>query len=66
MRTERNSDQGGLQTHNLWILLTVAQPTQLQGQNRSRLLVLDILFHSRETSNQGLGINIGHVALTLE
>ena len=51
MRTEKNSDQGGIGTHDLRILITVAQAAELQGQSGSSLWVLEILFHSIEASN---------------
>ena len=51
MRAEKNSDQGGIRTHDLQILITVAQLTEVQGQNRSRPWVLEIVFHGIEASN---------------
>ena len=53
-RAEKNSYRGGIPTHDLWILITVALLAELQGQNRSRPLVLKILFSGIEASNQGL------------
>ena len=60
--------QVGIQTHDLQILVTLALPAELQGQNGSRPWVLEILFHSIEASNEEIHIeiNVGCVALTLE
>ena len=54
--------------HDLRVLITVALLTELQGQNRSRPWVLEIVLHSVEASSQGLlyVLNVGCVALILE
>jgi len=56
------------ENHEPRVLITVALLTELQGQNRSRPWVLEIVFHSVEASSQGLlyVLNIGRVALILE
>ena len=54
IRVEQNSDKGGTRTHDLWILITVAPLADLKGQSRSRLWVLEILYHSIEESNLGI------------
>ena len=59
---------GPYEDHDLRVLITVALLTELQGQNRRRLWVLEIVLHSIEASSQGLLyiLNVGHVALILE
>ena len=59
---------GPHEDHELWVLITVALLTELQGQNRSRPWVLEIVLHSVEASSQGLLyiLNVGLVALILE
>ena len=48
---EKNSDQDGIRTHVLRILITVAPPTEPHGQKGSRLWVLQMSFHGLEAVN---------------
>ena len=43
-RAGKNSDQGGIRTHDLRILFTVAPPAGAQAQNGIRPWVLEELF----------------------
>ena len=48
---EKNSDQDGIRTIVLRILITVARPTEPRGQKGDRLWVLQMLFHGIEAVN---------------
>ena len=50
---QRKLDQGGIRTHDLRILITVASLAELQGQNGSRPWECEIFFHGVEAGNQG-------------
>ena len=57
----KDSDQDGVRTRDLRLLIIVAPLTELLGQHWGKLWVLEILFHGREARMARTGTSDGYL-----